>query len=409
MKIAFIEPAGKGGMIQYAYQLCEAMAERGADVTLITDRNYELTALKPKFRVEPVLDLWDPKPPGEVSTAKLAVLFRKLRRIGRALRYYREWLHAIRLVGRLKPDIVLLGDIRFPFDLFPLLLLRRKSRVLADICHNIRPYSAGGKSAGLFDRSRWQEFFYRRIYHLFDVVFVHFERHREEFTKTFGIPASRVGVIVMGNWRIFEQLRKPGVNGAAIRKRLGLKPDEPVVLFFGTLSKYKGTDTLLQAFPRVNRETGARLVLAGFPFHDFDVDAQRAMARQLGIEDKVLWVPEYIPSEELAAWMEAATVSPFPYRDVYQSAAIGVAQTFGVPLVASRVGAMLDVVDHERSGLLVTPESPDALADALIRLLKDPALAKRLGEEAAKDAKGPFAWAAIAETIVDKLAGVRRP
>jgi glycosyltransferase involved in cell wall biosynthesis len=408
MRIVFIEPAGKGGMIQYAYQLCRAMSDAGADVTLITEKSYELAALKPPFRVEPILDLWDPKPSGHISTSFVAVTFRKLRRITRALKYYREWLRVVGLVARLKPDVVLLGDIRFPFDLFPLMLLRRKSRLMADVCHNIRPFSAGGKSAGLFDRSRFREFFYRRIYRLFDVVFVHFDRHLEEFTSTFGIAPSRVGVIVMGNWEIFAELKRPGVDGSTIRKRLGLKPEEPVVLFFGTLSKYKGTDTLLESFPRVHRETGARLVLAGFPFHDFDVDAHRQVARQLGIEQAVIWLPEYIPSEELAAWMEIATVSPFPYRDVYQSAAIGVAQTFGVPIVASRVGAMLDVVDHERSGLLITPEDPNALADALIRLIKDPALARRLGDEAAKDSRGPFAWSTIAATMLKKLETTRR-
>ena len=402
MKIAFLEPAGKGGMIHYAFQLSRALAQSGAEVTLITAKNHELESLGAPFRIEPIIDLWDPKPAGEMSTKPWAVAWRKLRRVSRAARHYREWLRQIRRVAELRPDLVLIGDIRFPFDLFPLILLRRRARLLADICHNVHPFSTGGKSAGLFDRSRWRHFFYRRIYSLFDFVFVHFERNRSEFLKSFGRPESRVGVIVHGNEDLFRELRTPGVDAAALRRRLGLGA-EPVVLFFGTLSRYKGTDILLEAFPRVPRETGARVVLAGFPFHDFDVEAHKLRARSLGIDSAVTWVPEYIDSGEIAAWMELASVIVFPYRDIYQSGAVHVAQTFGVPTVASAIGAFRDVIEDGVSGLLVPPEDPRALGDALIRLLNDSALASRLGARMQEDARGAFAWTTQAQRILEKV------
>jgi glycosyltransferase involved in cell wall biosynthesis len=389
IKIVFLEFAGKGGMIHYAFQLCRALAAAGDDVTLITEKNYELAALPHPFRVEPILDLWDPKPAGRQSNAWWAVAFRKLRRVQRAMRHYGEWLRAIRRVDELQPDLVLLGDIRFPSDLFALMLLRRKARFLADICHNVHPFAADG-----FNRSRVQRFFYRRIYRLFDKVFVHFERNRREFTASFGVPAERVGVIVHGNEDIFRDLRSPTVDAAALRRRLGIRDDERVVLFFGTLSRYKGTDVLLRAFRRIHEKTGARLVLAGFPFHDFDLAAHQAIDA-----GAVTWVPEYIDSAEIAAWMELASVIVFPYRDIYQSGALHVAQTFGVPIVASAIGAMQDVIEHDVSGLLTPPEDADALGDAIIRLLEDPALAARLGSRAAADAQGRFSWRAIAGII----------
>ncbi|MFP5245939.1 MAG: glycosyltransferase family 4 protein [Thermoanaerobaculia bacterium] len=401
MKIAFVEPAGKGGMIHYAYQLCSALAEGGADVTLITDDNYELDALQPRFRVEKLLSLWDPKPPGQPSTAWWAVALRKLRRVGRGIRYYRQWTRLAPRLRELDPDLVLLGDIRFPFDYFPLRRLRKSVRVMADICHNVHPFTQGaGKSAGLFTRSRWRRFFYRRIYHLFDRVFVHFDRNRHELTDTFGIPQNRVGVIVHGNELIFDELRTPGIDAATLRARAGVGPQEPMILLFGLLSRYKGADILLQAFPRVRKETGAKLVFAGYPSDDFDLPMHQELARKLGVADSVVWVPEYIPSGHVAAWMEAASVIVFPYRDIYQSGALHVAQTFGVPIVASAIGAMQDVIENEVSGLLVPPENPDALADALIRLLQDRALASRLGARAAADARGTFSWQSIARTIV---------
>ncbi|MCU1231387.1 MAG: hypothetical protein JWO97_4271, partial [Acidobacteria bacterium] len=101
-----------------------------------------------------------------------------------------------------------------------------------------------------------------------------------------------------------------------------------------------------------------------------------------------------------AAWMRLASVIVFPYRDIYQSGALHVAQTFGAPIVASRVGAMQDVIKHEVSGLLVPPETAGALGDAIIRLLADEPLARRLGARAAEDAQGPFSWRENARKVL---------
>jgi glycosyltransferase involved in cell wall biosynthesis len=370
--------------------------------------HYELKALNAPFRVETTMNLWDARPAGTLSTGPLAAAGRKIRRAFRAVRYYGEWLRVIRRIAALRPDIVLLGDIRFPFDLFPLMLLRRRARFMADICHNVRPFAAsGGKGGGLFDSSNRTRTFYGRIYNLFDAVFVHFDRNRQEFAETFGIPDERIGVIVHGNEEIFRELLTPGVSGATIRERLGIGNDEKVVLFFGLLSRYKGTDVLLEAFPRIHRETGARLVLAGFPSPEFDLPGHQERAREMGVDKAVKIIPEYIPSEELAAWMEMADVVIFPYRDIYQSGALHVAQTFGAPIVATAIRAMQDVIENEVSGLLVPPGDPDALAAAILRILEDDTLAQRLGDRAARDARGKFAWTTIAGIILDHSARLK--
>ena len=58
------------------------------------------------------------------------------------------------------------------------------------------------------------------------------------------------------------------------------------------------------------------------------------------------------------------------------------AQARGRPVVASRTGGIPDLVEHGRNGILVDPEDPEALADALVRILRDPEYAARLGEAA---------------------------
>lgn len=385
-RLAVIEFAGRGGMIHYAWQLCRALAGTGADVTLITSQHYELDALPHPFKLQKILRLWDPKPAGESARG------RKLRRVGRAFLHYREWLRLAFHLRRERPDLVLLGDIRFPGDLAPILLLRMLGLRLADVCHNVAPYAAGG-----FRRSAVDRFLYRRIYRCFERVFVHFEDNRRAFLADYGLPPERVVAIPHGNEAIFEELRDPKLDEAGLRRELGLAPDEPVLLLLGTLSHYKGIDLLLRAFARVAPR--ARLVLAGFPAADFDLAAHQALARELGIEDRVLWVPRYVESEEVAAWMGLASVAVFPYREVFQSGALAIAQTFGVPVVASAVGAMPEAVGG--SGLLVPPGDPEALASALLSVLENPDLARRLGERARQDARERFAWERIGMTIVE--------
>lgn len=397
MKVALVEFAGKGGLIHYAYQLSSAMQAAGAEVILITDRNYELGALPHSFEVRPVLRLWDPKPASDSPHA----IVRRMRRAGRAARYYREWERAARELRALRPDVVQLGDIRFATDLAAIHRVSRTAPVLADICHNVHPFSGGEGSTGAFHLSSLQRRFYSRIYRRFDAVFVHYDTNRREFRRVFPESAPRVRQIVHGNERIFDQLADPDVTPTILRRRLGLRNGAKVVLFFGTLSRYKGLDLLLRAFRSVaERVPDAHLVLAGFPFSDFDPGEFRAQAAAFGLAERVTLVPQYVDSREVRAWIRMGDAVVFPYRSVFQSGALHLACTFGSPIVATGVGANAELIRDGENGLLIPPDDESALADALTQLLDDEALARRLGEAAARDADTYLSWDGVARTIL---------
>lgn len=410
MKIAVVEFTGRSGMIHYAFQLCRALAEaEPAEVVLVTHRNYELEDVDAPFRVDRVLRLWDAKPLEEGPPSGLRRLGRVARRTARAVRYYREWARLHRHLVRARPDVVQFGDVRFPTDLVPLAALRRSGLRLVDICHNVDPYALGGTAAGLFRRGALTRAAYRRIYRQFDHVFVHHEVNREAFLRAYGSPPTSVTVIPHGNERLFEELRDPRIDPGVLRRRLELKDDAPVVLLFGTLSRYKGVDLLLEAFARLHADVpAARLVVAGYPMADFDAEAHRRLAAQLGIQGAVRFLFRYVRPEDVAAWMELAAVAVYPYRTVFQSGALQVALTFGVPVVATRVGAMPEVLGDGIEGLLVPPGDPAALADALRRLLEDRELAQRLGGNAARAARTRFAWDKIAKILLNRYRDLLR-
>lgn len=397
LRVAVVEPAARGGMIHYAHQLCRGLAEAGAEPTLVTARADELASLPHPYRRLELLRLWDPKPAGEGSSGRP----RLLRRAGRAVAWYREWLRLIARVRRERPDVVQLGDVRFAGDLVPLLLLAAVGPPLVDVCHNVRPFAGGGRRAGWFAAGRPTRWLYRRIYRRFDRVAVHFAANRATFLAETGLPPWRVATIVPGNQEVFRELADPAVTAATLRQRLGLPEAAPVVLLFGTLAPYKGIDLAIEAMARMaDRVPAARLVIAGFPLPGFDLDGHRRLAERSGVAERVVFVPEYVPSGEVAAWMALATLVVLPYRQIFQSGVLPIAQTFGRPVVATAVGALPEAIEHGRTGLIVPPKDPQALAEAVAGLLADPRRARRLGDAAAAAAVDRFAWRRVAEDLL---------
>jgi glycosyltransferase involved in cell wall biosynthesis len=371
-----IEPLGQGGLIHYSYHLCRALQREGAEVTLITSTDYELEHLDHEFKVNKFLNLWNARQKSDLSG-----LSRLVRRGLRGARYVTEWLRLVRFLRQEKPDVVFLGEIRFEFEYRFLKILKDSGLMLADIVHDVRTYdlSQGSDSIVQEDESHLQA--YDRIYNLFDVLFVHDRANRELFLELYTVPAKRVTEIPHGANEIMLEM-KPSHTPEQLRAIHGATPDQPVVLFFGTLTKYKGVEDLINAFPEVQRATGARLVVAGFPAKDIDVDELKATARAGGIADHVSWFLDYVPNEQVVPLMEMADIVAMPYRAITQSGILQIAYACGSPVVATRVGGLPDVIEHEKSGLQVEPENPDDLAQGLNRVINDRPMREAMGNRA---------------------------
>jgi glycosyltransferase involved in cell wall biosynthesis len=98
-----------------------------------------------------------------------------------------------------------------------------------------------------------------------------------------------------------------------------------------------------------------------------------------------------------------ARVVVTPYRRASQSGVVHLAYTFDRPVVASAVGDIPDVVDDGATGLLVPPDDPAALADALVRLLTDAEEADRMGAAGARWLAREASWERVAERVEEGL------
>jgi glycosyltransferase involved in cell wall biosynthesis len=172
-------------------------------------------------------------------------------------------------------------------------------------------------------------------------------------------------------------------------------PERPTALFVGVLERYKAIDVLAEAWRLVvPRRRSARLRIVGD-------GSLRALAEGLAAEfpESVTWTPA-VPTGEVAEALDGATVLVLPSRSEGLGRVVVEAFCRGRAVVGSRIGGIPDLVTDEETGVLVTPGDPAALADALVRVLEDPALAARLGT-AAHTAIQP--WLATPEDYASRI------
>jgi glycosyltransferase involved in cell wall biosynthesis len=402
MRLFIVEPLGAGGMIHYIYQLCTALADQGADVTLVTAQDYELEHFPHNFKVERKLRLWtlfDPSS-AEIQRGPLARLWRKVhwtgRRVLRGGRLIVEWVRLTNYLLKQQPDLVQFGKINFPFEALFLARLRRRGLVLTQICHE---FELRERSDSFL--TQLANRLYTSVYDNFSAIFFLAESSRQRFMSLFSVPSAQIQLIPFGNESIFLSAAASVGPAVDLRQRYGLAADEPVVLFFGTLTPSKGLPDLLRAFAMVRQQgRPARLLIAGYPTKHIDMNELLALTTDLGIREAVTFDPRYIPFEEVGLLMELATVAVYPYRNSTQSAAMQTAYTFGRPVIATQVGGLPEAVDEGRSGFTVPPEAPEALAAAILKVIDDPDLAQQMGQHARHLSETRHSWQPIAEQIL---------
>ncbi len=172
------------------------------------------------------------------------------------------------------------------------------------------------------------------------------------------------------------------VEPAEVRRELGMK-DEAMLLHLSNLRAVKRIDLLLDAVARIRpRESFKLVILAGGDFTPF-VDH----VRRLGISDRVI-VRQRV--NEIEDYLQAADLGVFTSES--ESFCLSLLETmcFGRPSVSTAVGGIPEVVESDRSGVLVPPGDADAVARAIEGLLRDPTRRAALGEAAQRRAKEKF-------------------
>jgi len=183
----------------------------------------------------------------------------------------------------------------------------------------------------------------------------------------------------------------------ALLDRLGVDPSRPAVLFVGRITRQKGVPVLLRAAASLPPDVQLVLLAGAADTPELAAEVVALVGGLRAVRTGVVWVQEMLPRPDVARVLGASSVFVCP--SVYEP--LGIvnleAMACGIPVVASAVGGIPEVVNEGMTGLLVPPDDPAALAEALGRVLADPAAARAMGTAGRRRAVEYFSWSAVAE------------
>ena len=188
----------------------------------------------------------------------------------------------------------------------------------------------------------------------------------------------------------------PPPSGRDLRAELGIGPEDPVVTTVGFLRRPKTMDVLAEAAARIApRFPGLKVLIVG---EGDDRPVYEALIERLGMQDTVKLlglrsdVPDLLAASNVAVLStnhEGSPLSVMEYMDA------------GLPVVASRVGGIPDLIDDGVHGLLVEPQDPAGLGDAIARVLGDPEEARLMGERGRERRRREFDIDVMVENLQD--------
>lgn len=368
MKVVMVDPSLFTP--RYDDGLCEAIAARGHDVTLLGRPMRATDAIVPKrYRYAP-------------RYFRLGERLRPLLgdgRLGQAVKAA-DYLVAARL-GSLE---ALAGDVAhfqwLPFAMADARLLARLAgrTALVHTVHNARPYH-GDPTAAAQARG------YAALLPRFDALIVHGEPTREALLEQ-GVDGARIHVVPHPPMR----LREATAGDVAAVPR----PAHPRILFFGTIRPYKGLDLLVQACLTLWRDgLDFELAIAGKPF--MPVEPFLGAIRGGGFGDRLVTDLAFLSEHRLDAHLRAADIIAFPYRAIDSSGAFLSALRYGAAMVTSDAGMFGELPDGVATRFPVG--RGEALTVALRQLILDARRRTEAGAAARAHGEAMAGWDKAAE------------
>ena len=229
------------------------------------------------------------------------------------------------------------------------------------------------------------------------------EREKENLLKYCQPPAEKIGVVPCGvNLDLFRPM-----DQAAARRRLGFGEDEPIVLYVGRFDPIKGIDRLLEAMAYLKHLKRMRLVIIGGDGPDTtEYRNLQQLSGQFGIEKSVRFVGR-VEQSQLPPYYSAADALVVPSH--YESFGLVGLESLacGTPVVATRVGAMEDIIENDKTGHLAADLTPRGLANSIERVILNPA-GTLLSPDAIRASILKYGWPNVAAAVFNEYETVLR-
>jgi glycosyltransferase involved in cell wall biosynthesis len=202
------------------------------------------------------------------------------------------------------------------------------------------------------------------LYRLVDSIIVHTEQMKNDLIAVYKISANKIYVVRHG---INLLVPKTGLTPLEARRKLGISESAHVVLFFGYIDNYKGTDLLIDAVAQLAKDDPLLVLILAGQFKcstAYRTSLENHITNLLPtIQIKTLF--EFIAPERVEELFIASDCVALPYRRIYQSGVIFLAYRFGIPIVATDVGNFREDIPEGKAGFVCIPNDRSAFAGAL--------------------------------------------
>ncbi len=287
----------------------------------------------------------------------------------------------IKLINDFNPDILhVQADGQHPW--FGLALPFLKNCKIVNTVHDPAPHL--GDKISTYRDMRFSKWMLKRYA---DAYIVHGKTLKENLLKNYnGLKSEKIHIVPHGHLNMYRKFQQGGQKSEQAEN----------ILFFGRIWEYKGLKYLMQAEPIIRKAIpNLKIVIAG-------------KGEELSIYDEFIVnkdsyiIKNYaIPLAEVSDLFDEASLVVLPYIEATQSGVIPVAYPFCKPVVASAVGALPEVVIDGKTGFLIPPADPQALADKIIFLLLNPKIRHEMGLSAKRYSDEKLDWKEIAKTTLE--------
>jgi len=337
IRVAVLEVSGFGGFCYYAHGLCEGLAGQGLTVFQLTSIGNELIDTPRTYELLDIID----------------------RKAG----YREQWQTIFNALRKHGVDILHIQSIiTARKDILPLALMRLKPFKVVYTAHNVLPHDEKERNAfGMMT-------VFRLIYRFSDAIITHTRGDREELIRDFSLSPEKISAIPHGNFDFLTA--GSGISGDEVRERFSIGEEDLLILVFGAIRRYKGIHLLIEAFAGLSEQNrSARILIVGNRTDPGYADELEQMIAEQGLGERVGFHGEYIRTEDLVGYFEAADCVALPYEHIYDSGVLRLSLSTAKPVLATHVGVFAEIIRDGEHGFLVDP-SVAGLASGLSRVLE---------------------------------------
>jgi glycosyltransferase involved in cell wall biosynthesis len=238
---------------------------------------------------------------------------------------------------------------------------------------------------------------YARIYHTVDHIIGLTNYTREQIVGQFEILSEKISVIPHGDFdALFSQY---GFNKALAKKVRDKAADRKIIAFLGNIRPYKGLDYFIEAFPLIKQQLPESFFLvAGSVLIGDEKNLKCKLAENCKPDE--FWVDiRFLQIEDLKAYLAVTNVLVQPYVSASQSGNTAMAYAAGIPLISTNVGGLGEMTEDGKTGYVIVPEDPNAIAEAVAKCFANDNYTK-MSRNARKVVAEQYSWEKIARQTV---------